>query len=162
MSKELTTVQRYKLIEEFFGSVLSVHGFTYSGSKKGVFWRKTENGVYHYISAWRALRKPKYDIMVCAFHPSFDEHFEAKHPDDIGCPINGYLHSKFGVGVRANQLFCKTREGFERDFNNKGKSMLLDYAVPFLNNIQSLSDLEPLITAPGLKKNLTSQSTRTW
>jgi hypothetical protein len=154
MSKDLTTAQRYKLIEEFFGSVLSEHGFTCSGSKKGVYWRKTEDGIYHYISAWRALRKPKYDIMVYAFHPSFDEDFEAKHPDDIGCPINGYLHSKFGVGVRTDQLFCKTREGFERDFNNKGKSMLLDHAVPFLSGIQNLSDLEPLITAPGLKKKL--------
>jgi len=154
MSKDLTTAQRYKLIEEFFGSVLLEHGFTCSDSKKGVFWRKTEDGIFHYISAWRALRKPKFDIMVYAYHPSFDENFGAKHPDDIGCPINGYLHSRFGVGARADQLFCKTREGFERDFNKKGKSMLLDHAVPFLNDLQTLDDLEPLITAPGLKKKL--------
>ena len=154
MSKELTTAERYKLIEENFGSILKEHGFTTSDSNKSVFWRKTEDGLYHYISVWRALRKPKYDIMVFAFHPSFDDDFDKKHPDEIGCPINGYLHPKFGVGVRAEQLFCKTKEGFERDFENKGKPMLLQHALPFLDKIQNLNDLEPLITAPGLKKKL--------
>jgi len=154
MSEELTTAQRYKLVEDCFGSVLTEHGFSNSGSKKGVFWRKTEEGIYHYVAAWRALRKPKYDIMVIAFHPSFDDEFESKHPDDIGCPINGYLHSKFGVGVRAEQLFCRTEEVFRRDFEKRVKGMLTDHAVPFLNKIQNLNDLEPLITAPGIKKKL--------
>lgn len=63
------TRQRYKLIKQCFGSVLEKHGLTSEGSNKGVFWRKTENGIYHYIAAWRALSKPKYDIRTLA---SFD------------------------------------------------------------------------------------------
>jgi hypothetical protein len=100
------------------------------------------------------MRKPKYDIMVFAFHPSFDEEFESKHPDEIGCPINGYLHGKLGVGVSTEQLFCRTEEGFRRDFEQRGKAMLVDHAVPFLDKLQNLDDLAPLITAPGIKKKL--------
>ena len=154
MSTQLSSAQRYKLIRTCFGSVLEQYGFTNDGSKKDVFWRKTEDGIYHYVTAWKALRKPKYDIMVFAYSPSFSDDFDANHPDNIGCPINGYLHSKFGVGIRSEQLFCRTEEGLVRDFENKGSQMLKEHAVPFLNNIQTVDDLVPLITSRGIKEKL--------
>jgi hypothetical protein len=142
------------LIKQCFGAVLEPHGFTTEGSKTSVFWRKTESDIFHYVVAWKALRKPKYDIVVFAHSPLLDDAFLEKHPDRIGCPINGYLHSKFGVGIRSEQLFCRTEEGFLRDFEQRGKSMLIEYAVSFLNNIQTLQDLAPFINAVGAKEKL--------
>ena len=151
MAKDLTSKEIAELVTEHFGSVLREFGFTDSGSKKVVFWRKTDYDIYHYVTAWRSRRLPKYDIMVFAFHPSFDEDFESNHPDKIGCPIRGYLHSKYGVGARSEQLFCKTKDGFVKDFEKRGRMMLIDHAITFLDQIQNLQDLKPLLIAPGLR-----------
>jgi len=157
MTSQISTAKRYSLIRQCFGGVLAPHGFTTEGSKKSVFWRKTDHDVFHYVVSWRALRKPKYDILAFAHSPLLDDEFSEKHPDQIGCPIKGYVHSKRGVGIRTEQLFCRTEEGLLRDFEKRGKNMLIDHAIPFLDKIQTIHDLAPLITAPGLKKNLTKQ-----
>lgn len=153
-STQISTAKRYKLIIECFGSVLESEGFSTEGSKQSVFWRKTDDDIYHYITAWKAMRSPKYDIMVFAYSPLLDEEFESKHPDNIGCPIDGYLHSKRGVGIRSEQLFCRSEEGFKRDFEKRGGKMLTEHAIPFLDRIQTINDLAPLITANGLKEKL--------
>ncbi|UTW45426.1 hypothetical protein KFE80_00375 [bacterium SCSIO 12696] len=153
-SAQIPTAKRYSLIKQCFGGVLELHGFTTDGSKTSVFWRKTESDIFHYVVAWKALRKPKYDILAFAHSPLLAEDFLEKHPDNIGCPINGYLHSKFGVGIRSEQLFCRTEEGFVRNFEKKGKSMLIEHAVPFLNSIQTLQDLAPFINAVGATEKL--------
>lgn len=153
-SGQISTAKRYSLIKQYFGGVLEPHGFTSDGSKKSIFWRKTDSDIFHYIVAWKALRKPKCDILAFAHSPLLVEDFLEKHPDNIGCPINGYLHSEFGVGIRSEQLFCRTEEGFVRDFEKRGKSMLIEHAVPFLNTMQTLQDLAPFINAAGAKEKL--------
>ncbi|MFY0676058.1 MAG: hypothetical protein JXR18_02120 [Neptuniibacter sp.] len=153
-SSQISTSKRYQLIKQCFESVLKSEGFSTDGSKKSVFWRKTDDNIYHYITAWKSMRSPKYDIMVFAHSPLLDEDFESKHPDNMGCPINGHLHSKFGVGMRNEQLFCRSEEGFIRDFNKRGAQMLVEHAVPFLDKIQTMNDLAPLITAAGTKEQL--------
>ena len=153
-SSQISTAKRYKLIKQCFGSVLEPKGFSTQDSKQSVFWRKTEGGIYHYITAWKSMRSPKYDIMVFAHSPLLDEDFDSKHPDNIGCPSNGHLHSKSGVGMRGEQLFCRSEEGFIRDFEKRGVQMLVEHAVPFLDKIQTIDDLAPLITAIGTKEKL--------
>jgi hypothetical protein len=154
MSAQISTAKRYSLIKQCFGVVLEPHGFTTQGSKTSVFWRKTEGGIYHYVVAWRALRSPKYDIMVFAHSPLLADEYSDRHPDQIGCPISGYLHGKHGVGMRSEQLFCRTEEGLLRDFEKRGKDMLIQHAIPFLNNIETLEDLAPLINSVGAKEKL--------
>lgn len=160
-SSQISTAKRYKLIKQCFGSALELEGFSTEDSKQSVFWRKTDGNIYHYITAWKSLRSPKYDIMVFAYSPLLDEDFESKHPDNIGCPINGHLHSKFGVGMQSEQLFCRSEEGFIRDFDKRGAQMLVEYAVPFLDKIQTIDDLAPLITAIGTKEKLNKLLHRT-
>ena len=160
-SSQISTAKRYKLIKQCFGSVLESEGFTTVGSKHSVFWRRTDGNVYHYVTAWKAMRSPKYDIMVFAYSPLLDDEFESKHPDNIGCAINGYLHSKFGVGMRNAQLFCRSEEGFTRDFEKRGRQKLTQYAVPFLDKIQTIEDLAPLVTSIGTKEKLNKALQRT-
>ncbi|WP_415891301.1 hypothetical protein ACMXYV_08295 [Neptuniibacter sp. SY11_33] len=153
-SGQISTAKRYRLVEQCFGSALESHGFTTDNSKTAVFWRKTEGNIYHYVVAWRAKRSPKYDILAFAHSPLLDEEFSEKHPDNIGCPMHGHVHSKRGVGFRSEKLFCRTEEGFLRDFEKRGRAMLSEHAVPFLDKIQTLNDLAPLITAVGAKEKL--------
>lgn len=153
---ELLTKKEYLLlIEETFGEALHPAGFVSEGSKIGVFYKQVSEEVFHFIMPDRSLHSPKYDVKVFPHSPLLDDAFFEKLPDQVGAITNeaSYL-SETGFSLHQQWFWCKTREGYMRDFTNKVKPALINHALPFLANIQSLERFASLRLAPSIRKKL--------
>ena len=134
------------MVRETFAPVLKEHGFECEASSRCTFYRKDQSGIYHIIMPDPMRRSAKYDIKVFPHHPLLDEDFESKFPDNLGISTGlfGYL-AKSGVGPDQEQYWCRTEEGFKRDFEKRVKDYLLESAVPFLNTINSWESMRKVI-----------------
>lgn len=131
-----------------FGALLSGKGFSCEKSRYCCFYRETRGGVFHFVLPDIARGGAWYDVRVFASSPEIDPDFEASFPDDLGIPsgLFSFLNPKSGVGPDQKQFHCRTEEGFLRGFADVGDA-LIEKAVPYLDKIQSLSDLIPYIVA---------------
>lgn len=95
----------------------------------------------------KSQRHPRYDIKVFPHSPELDPDFDKKFPDLLGVTtdILGYLHSKTGVGADQEWYWCRTDEGFVRNFEEKVKPALVNYAIPFREKISSIQDMQGAI-----------------
>jgi len=169
--KSLSTSQRYRLSKTKLSAVLSPYGFSSEGSKRAVFWRKANDDVYHYIVLSRRFRDSVYDVLVFPHSPSLDTNFFDNYPDNLTLTTDmaSNLHRKFGVGVSQDPIRCRTAEGFNRNFDKITAPMLRKHAIPYLDKLRNLSDLQEIITTGPyvevinkvvLEKGLTNKSSR--
>ncbi|MBX7059960.1 MAG: hypothetical protein K1X75_18000 [Leptospirales bacterium] len=137
-----------KLANELFGDALLPHGFTSEGSRFCTFHRKAKanEDVHHLIMPDIGSRGVWYDIKVAAVSPKLDPLFDKKFPDEIGMFTNNLLSKYDGVGITQQQFNCKTEENFRRLFEKDVRPLLENQAIPFLDKIQTIGDLLPLIT----------------
>ncbi len=137
----------HRYARKAFGEVLEPFGFLCQGTKYSTFWRKINKDIYHFILPDLSLRNFLYDLHVFPHSPVLDEEFRRKFPDDLGFTTDSfsYLHSKTGVGPDQQGYRCRTKEGFLRNFNNLVKPALLNYAVPYLDQIKTIEDMSHVI-----------------
>jgi hypothetical protein len=75
--------------------------------------------------------------------------FEKRFPDEIGIPMdaNCYLSMR-GVTVAQEQFNCKSEENFRSRYEKSVKSLLIEKAIPYLNQFVSLESMLPFIRNP--------------
>src|SRR5688500_12983601 len=117
---ELSTKEFEALAREAFGAVLAPHGFSANDSRRCTFWRKVAAEVYHLVVPDKSRREPQYTVNVFPHSPLLEADFSTRFPDDLGfaTDVESYLSSK-GVGMRQGWFWCRTVEGFRRDFEEK-------------------------------------------
>ena len=146
MSK-LTSQQFGGIAKRLFGELLAPYGFTCDGTKWCTFYRKINEDVYHFVVPDKARSTPKYEVHVFPHSPLLRDDFHKLFPDEVGFITGASRLSKNGIGIRPEQYFCRTPEGFERDFNQKVKPYILEFALPYLEGITTIHDVAAAIKA---------------
>lgn len=141
----------YKLFRELLPPVLSPHGFTRTDSRKATFHRMTDHEVCHVIVPWLVGRGGQwFDIRVLATSPLIDIDFADQFPDKFGMPFDrstsldpdsGMTESSNSHVFRGNKA-----EGLLRNFERQAKPAIEKFAIPYLDNIQTLHDLRSAMT----------------
>tara|TARA_R110000850_G_scaffold216201_1_gene341725 strand:- start:702 stop:1181 length:480 start_codon:yes stop_codon:yes gene_type:complete len=151
MSK-LSSQQFDRIAKRLFGELLEPYGFTCEGSKWSTFYRKIDDDVYHFVATDKLRSTPKYDVHVFPHSPLLRDDFHQLFPDEVGFITGASRLSKNGVGISPEQYFCRTHEGFERDFNARVKPYILEFALPYLEGITTVHDVAAAIkTGPALQ-----------
>lgn len=134
------------LAREAFGAVLAPYGFSASDSRRCTFWRKVSPEVYHFVMPDKSRRHPQYTVNVFPHSPRLEQEFSAKFPDNLGfaTDVESYLSSK-EIGMRQQWFWCRTAEGFRRNFDELVRPALLSHAIPYLDQIQTFEDLARVV-----------------
>jgi len=135
------------LVKKHFGHVLEPIGFRTERSNHSTFYRQASKEIYHIIMPDLSSDGTWFDIRVFATSSLIEPNFEALFPDELRIPSGMFslLHPKTGVGADQKQYRCKYEEGFIRNFKKEVIPAIVDKALPYLDLINDLSDLVPLI-----------------
>jgi hypothetical protein len=137
--------QFFELTRSLFGSVLTHCGFTCEKSAHSVFTRSS-GVVVHVIGPDLGRGQGWYDVKVFPTSPLIDPLFHDRFPDGLSFPTGDFhLLSEEGVGSRQQQFSAKHEEVVKDGFHRRVKPLLENYAVPYFDRLQSVSDLIPLI-----------------
>lgn len=146
----MTPKQFDKAVRELFGPVLQEHGFTNEGSRYCTFHRKASDEVYHFIIPDTGSHGAWYDINVFPASPALDPLFSERFPDDLGIPSDSWSRlSERGVGLDQGKFNCKSEENFLNRFEKTVRGLLVNTAIPYLDQIQQVADMIPIIKSPG-------------
>jgi hypothetical protein len=156
MADRLTQKQFDILARRAFEPVLRSHGFSCERSNHCTFYRRMPGDIYHFIVPDPLRRLPKYDVKVFAHSPRLEAAWDAKFPDALGIPTGSLsaLHSRTGVGPNQELFFCRTEEGFIRDFEVRVRPALGIFALPYLDRLKSLADLRRLKLNPAIAEQI--------
>ena len=141
----LTARQFSKLARQNFSKVLGPRGFSCEASKHCTFYRQVSDDVWHFVFPDRSRRLPQYDVRVFPLSPRLISDFDERFPDGVDVPpaLNAYLHSKTGIKPFDQEWFwCRTENGFLRDFNSKVRPTIEKHLDAYLDRFQTLADLE--------------------
>lgn len=143
---ELSTKDFEVLAREAFGAVLAPYGFSASESRRCTFHRKLSADVYHFVMPDRSRKRPQYTVNVFPHSPLLENDFSAKFPDDLGftTDVESYLSAQ-GVGMRQGWFWCRTAEGFRRNFDEIVRPALLSHAIPLLDQLGNLESFTRVV-----------------
>jgi hypothetical protein len=145
----MTPKQFSTIAKELFGSVLRPFGFSSDDSSYAVFYRSAGNGVWHVVSADQGTRGAWYDVKVFATHESLEPDFQVHFPDELGIPMDASCYlSMRGISVAQEQFNCKSEENLRNRFEKSVKPLLVEKAIPYLEQFSSLESLLPFIRSP--------------
>ncbi len=146
----MTPKQFDKAVLKLFGPVLMEQGFTSEGSRCCTFYRKASSEVYHFLVPDPGSRGAWYDIKVFPSSPALDPLFAERFPDDLGIPSDSWSYlSERGVSLDQGRFNCKTEENFVNRFEKTVRKLLTDTAIPYLDQLQQVTDMLPIIKRPG-------------
>ncbi|MFN0214193.1 MAG: hypothetical protein ACKVT2_08050 [Saprospiraceae bacterium] len=136
-----------KTIRQLFDSALELHEFSCNKSKHCTFYRIISDEVIHIIIPDQGRNLEYYDIKVFPASPVFDPLFEKKFPDNLTVPtdIYSYMHPISGIGF--DQYYFNSENEFKmrKEFENQIRSLLINIAIPYLNQFGSLDDIIPFV-----------------
>src|SRR5262249_20383236 len=143
----LSSKQFLRLARRAFGDVLEPAGFSCDASKFCTFYRRVAEDVYHFIRPVRSFRLPQYDLWVFPHSPKLERRFLEKFPEELGPPTDVWckLDPTEGVGLSQAWYWCRTEQGFLRDFRERVGPAMTKHALPFLDRIRCYEDMVPLI-----------------
>lgn len=142
----MTPKQFDKVANELFGAVLGPLGFSNDRSKFCTFHRKTSDEIYHIVLPDRGTRGAWYDVKVFPASPIVAPSFETQFPDSLGTPSDRWSFlNDCGVGPDQQQFNCKSEENLRQRFESTVRPLLLTKAIPYLDRIQTVQDMVPLI-----------------
>jgi hypothetical protein len=136
------------LAKKAFGSILEPEGFSCLESTRCTFYRQIADDLFHFVVPDQLRNLPKYDVKVFFNSPRLEPGaWEGKFPDDIGIPTDTWssLHSTSGVGPDQQLFWCRTEEGFLKDFEGRVRPALIMHAIPYLRGYMSLTQAIPAI-----------------
>lgn len=137
-----------KIVKEVLLKTLGPQGFSCEGSKHCTFWRKSGSDIYHVIRPDRGLRGTWFDVNVFPESPIISICFPSERPDEFSAATNGsYLSSDLGVGCSQETFYCRTEEGLRRSLG-RVEALLLSHGLPFLDPLDSMESLLPIINNP--------------
>lgn len=136
-----------KIASASVAAVLAKRGFGSEGSKHCTFYRRVSPDIWHVVMPDPGSRGMWYDMKVFATSPKIEPLFDELFPDFLGIPADRYcyLDPVQGVTSRQYRYHCRTEDGFIREFDKIVGPSLLQHALPYLDRIQSIGDLVPLI-----------------
>lgn len=145
----MTPKQFSTIAKGLFGPTLKPFGFSTERSSHAVFYRSAGNGVWHIVSADLGTRGAWYDVKVFATHESLEPVFDSRFPDGLGIPMDAscYLSTR-GISVAQEQFNCKSEENLRSRYEKSVKPLLLEKAVPYLDQFSTLENLLPYIRNP--------------
>jgi hypothetical protein len=143
---ELSTKGFHALARTTFAALLEPHGFSAAGSRRCTLHRKISDDVYHFVVADRSRRLPQYTVHIFPHSPLLDADFLSKFPDDLAftTDVEGYL-AENGIGMRQQWYWCRTDEGFDRNFQTAVRPALLKHAIPYLDGLQDLASFTRVV-----------------
>lgn len=146
----MTPKQFDKNAPKLFRPVLEPFGFSTEGSQHCTYHRKSESGeVYHFVLPDLGSRGAWYDIKVFGASPLLDPLFAEKFPDEVGIPSDSFCYlSERGISLDQGQFNCKSDENFVARFEKTVRDLLINKAVPYLDEIRTFEDLIPTIKHP--------------
>lgn len=136
------------LARSAFGSVLEAEGFSCTDSMRCTFYRQASDDLFHFVMPDPLRNLPKYDVKVFFSSPLLEQGaWESNFPDNLGIPTDtwSFLHSVSGVGPDQQLFWCRTEDGFLKDFEDRVKPALTRHALPFLKGYASLAQAIPAI-----------------
>ena len=130
-----------------FGQALEPHGFSCTMSRQCTFYRWASEELIHVVLPDRGTKGTWFDVKVFATSPVIIPSFGDCFPDDIGIPSDlfSYLHHSNGVGCDQDRFHCRTVGIFHRIFEQRVAPSLVKHAIPFLDNLTTVTDLIPTI-----------------
>ena len=136
-----------QLAIQCFGEVLAPHGFEVERSRCSRFYRQCSDDIHHLIVPGQRTSRTQYEVRVFATSPKIEANFDSLFPDELGIPSASYsfLNPYDGVGPSQELYWCRTVEGFVRNFKQKVEPLLVSKAIPFLDGFESLRDLLPYL-----------------
>lgn len=141
-----------RTIRTYFDPILIPHGFSCEGSKRCVYWRKVSDEIFHLISPDLLRGGDRYDITVYVSSPLIYGDFWKNFPDWIPYTNgnNGYLSPEEGVADYQKLYFSRNQEAFESSFNRDASPALNKIAIPYLDRIQTIEGVIPIIRSGGM------------
>ncbi len=132
-----------KLSIEHFGGLLCHMGFDIQKRYGPTYYRINAAGIYHFVMPQISRHGNWFDIMVFANSSHINHEFETNFETGIDVPsdINSFLDPILGVSWRHKPYKCKTEEQFLSSFKNEVEPALLQFGLPFLDTINTVSDL---------------------
>lgn len=151
----LTHKQFDKLARELFGTILSPHGFSSEASQHCTFTRRIGDEVVHVIMPDPGTRCAWYDIHVFPTSPRFHDDFFDRFPDSLGNTLDvwGKLSESAGVGMDQQQFNCKYDTNMRERFDKTVAGLLLNTAIPFLDQFKTIDDILPHLRGPFARFN---------
>lgn len=145
----MNRTQFFAIARTLFGGVLSPAGFTMNRSHKSTFYRRVSNDVYHFVLPDPLSRVAWYDVKVFPSSPVIDPLFDTRFPDALGIPTDhwSYLGSR-GVGADQELFNCKYEDNMRRRFEKTVGPLLIDRAIPYLNQFQTIEEMIPWLKHP--------------
>jgi hypothetical protein len=144
--------QFYAAAGSLFEQVLGPAGFTREGSRRCTFWRKTTADIYHFVAADPHVQMAQYDVKVFATGPAIDPLFHRRFPDDLEIPTDRWCYlSESGVGPEQQLFNRRNDENLRNRFEKTVRTLLADVAIPYLDGIETIEDLLPLIHNDGFR-----------
>ena len=134
---------------DLFGGLLRPCGFTDQASRYATFYRQTSAEVFHIICPARDRHGDCFEVLVYPSSPVVDPTFDKHFPDELPVPTNlsPYLNEQ---GIGRLQLFnCRNEENMCRRFEKSIKQPLLTVAIPYLDRIETIKDMIPLLERQG-------------
>ena len=146
---EMTPKAFDKLARDHFSETLVPLGFSCEKSSTCTFYRASGNGIWHIVMPDLGTRGAWYDVKVFPCCESLEPLFTKDFPDELGVPTDSfcYLSSK-GVGHSQEQFNCKSEENFRNRYQRTVGPLLVQFAVPYLDQIRSLEEMVPVIRSP--------------
>lgn len=136
-----------RLVIKYIWPILKEHGFHRDGNHADVFFRKANEDVYHFVALHRMRSGDRYYAMVYFSSPIILEDFHERLPE--GIPMANanrhYLSPEDGVEDYQKMFFCRYEDSFLTSFERDFKPALLQYGLPYLDNIQSVEDMIPFL-----------------
>lgn len=139
----MTPTKFRKLSLEYFGGFLFDLGFEVQTKYGPTYFKANENDVYHFIMPQTNRRGDWFDVMIFANSPKINPKFEAYFENGIDVPSdnNSYLHPVEGIHWRQKCYKCGREEDFINSFNKEVLPALQTFALPYLEKINTVSDL---------------------
>lgn len=93
-----------------------------------------------------------YDVKVFPVSPLLAPSFDSQFPDELGIPSDSWSYlSDHGIGLDQQLFNCKSEENMRQRFESTVKPLLLTKAMSYLDPIQTVQDMLPLIKHPSFR-----------
>jgi hypothetical protein len=136
----------YEIARELFDGTLRPVGFSRERSDFSTYYRQAGDDIYHLVVPDLGSRGVWYDVKVFPTSPHLQPLFQSRFPDALQVTTDRWSYlSEEGVGMTQGRFNCKYEDNFRRRFQNTVKPLLINVALPYLDKIQTMEDVIPLL-----------------
>ena len=134
-----------QLINQRCGDILHPHGFIVNADD-GIIYRRPSPMVFQFIVPTLMNSRERYKIFVYPSSPIVDPIIEEQITREMSIPtdVRSQLN-EHGVSAATDTFGCRDEAQFNFSFERRVKRLLIEKAVPFLDQFTSVESIVPFL-----------------